>query len=168
MKRIRQHLGEFVYGGIDGLITTFAIVAASTGAHLESVIIIILGLANLIADGFSMSVGSYLSTKSVIELNKTGQSQKAINNGLVTFIAFLMIGAIPLTVYIIDYFQALHIDLFFWSCVLTLIAFAGIGWLKNYFAGTSPLKGILETTSLGVLAALIAYFTGQFLENLIT
>ena len=62
--RIQDYLGEFVYGGIDGSVTTFAVVAGAAGANLESSIIIILGFANLIADGFAMSIGSYLSTKS--------------------------------------------------------------------------------------------------------
>jgi len=63
-KKFQDYLGEFVYGGIDGSVTTFAVVAGSAGAGLESSIIIILGFANLIADGFAMSVGSFLSTKS--------------------------------------------------------------------------------------------------------
>lgn len=62
--RFQDYLGEFVYGGIDGSVTTFAVVAGSAGAGLSSEVIIILGFANLIADGFAMSVGSYLSTKS--------------------------------------------------------------------------------------------------------
>ena len=62
--RFQTYLGEFVYGGIDGSVTTFAVVAGATGANLESSIVIILGFANLFADGFSMSVGSYLSHKS--------------------------------------------------------------------------------------------------------
>ncbi len=62
--RFQNYLGEFVYGGIDGAVTTFAVVAGSVGAGLESSVIIILGFANLLADGFAMSVGAYLSTKS--------------------------------------------------------------------------------------------------------
>ena len=62
MNRIRQHfedyLSEFVYGGIDGAVTTFAVVAGATGASFEVKILLVLGFANLIADGFSMSVGS--------------------------------------------------------------------------------------------------------------
>jgi len=60
----QDYIGEFVYGGIDGSVTTFAVVAGSAGAGLDSSVIIILGFANLIADGFAMSVGSYLSNKS--------------------------------------------------------------------------------------------------------
>jgi len=65
--KYQKYLAEFVYGGIDGSVTTFAVVSGSAGAGLDSSIIIILGFANLIADGFSMSVGSYLSNKSEIE-----------------------------------------------------------------------------------------------------
>ncbi len=60
----QDYIGEFVYGGIDGSVTTFAVVAGSAGANLDNSVIIILGFANLIADGFAMSVGSYLSNKS--------------------------------------------------------------------------------------------------------
>ncbi len=59
----KDYISEFVYGGIDGAITTFAVVAGATGANLSISVVIILGFANLIADGFSMSVGNYFSTK---------------------------------------------------------------------------------------------------------
>lgn len=64
LQRLQRYLGEFVYGGIDGSVTTFAVVAGSVGAGLDSAVIIILGFANLLADGFAMSVGAYLSSKS--------------------------------------------------------------------------------------------------------
>lgn len=65
--RIQKYLSEIVYGGIDGSITTFAVVAGSAGANLDTRIVLILGFANLFADGFSMSVGNYLSAKAVLE-----------------------------------------------------------------------------------------------------
>jgi VIT1/CCC1 family predicted Fe2+/Mn2+ transporter len=58
-----------VYGGLDGIITTFAVVAGVTGAALSAGVVLILGFANLIADGISMAVGDYLSTKSENEYN---------------------------------------------------------------------------------------------------
>jgi VIT1/CCC1 family predicted Fe2+/Mn2+ transporter len=64
MKRFETYLPEVVYGSIDGIVTTFAVVAGSAGADLGINIILILGMANLIADGLSMSIGSYLSKKS--------------------------------------------------------------------------------------------------------
>lgn len=60
----QDYLPEFVYGGMDGIVTTFAVVAGAAGAGLDSSVVIILGFANLIADGFSMSVGSYLANHS--------------------------------------------------------------------------------------------------------
>ncbi|MBI2545746.1 VIT1/CCC1 transporter family protein [Candidatus Woesearchaeota archaeon] len=58
-----QYLGEFVYGALDGTVTTFAIVAGAAGAMLTPGIVIILGFSNLIADGFSMASGNYLSER---------------------------------------------------------------------------------------------------------
>ncbi len=58
------YLGDMVYGGLDGIITTFAIVSGVAGANLGPEIVIILGIANLLADGFSMATGAYLSSKS--------------------------------------------------------------------------------------------------------
>ena len=59
-----QYIGDLVYGGLDGIITTFAVVSGVAGAQLGTPIILILGLANLFADGFSMATGAYLSSKS--------------------------------------------------------------------------------------------------------
>ncbi len=61
---IRSFVQEIVYGGNDGIITTFAVVAGSTGAGLPHYVVIILGLANILADGASMGMGSYLSMRS--------------------------------------------------------------------------------------------------------
>ncbi|MGD1886215.1 MAG: VIT1/CCC1 transporter family protein [Cohaesibacteraceae bacterium] len=58
-----SYLQDWVYGGIDGAVTTFAIVAGSLGASLSAKIILILGFANLLADGLSMAAGNYLGTK---------------------------------------------------------------------------------------------------------
>lgn len=59
-----QYIGDMVYGGLDGIITTFAVVSGVAGASLGSGIVLILGLANLFADGLSMATGAYLSSKS--------------------------------------------------------------------------------------------------------
>ena len=70
----RKYLPEFVYGAVDGSVTTFAVVAGVIGAGLSSTIILILGFANLFADGFSMSVANFLSTKSENEVFKYSDS----------------------------------------------------------------------------------------------
>ena len=61
---------SIVYGGLDGIITTFAIVSGVAGAQLNAGIVLILGFANLIADGISLAVGDYLSTKAEQEYQK--------------------------------------------------------------------------------------------------
>jgi VIT1/CCC1 family predicted Fe2+/Mn2+ transporter len=58
-----SYLRDWVYGGIDGAVTTFAVVAGVVGAQLSNRVVLILGLANLVADGFSMAAGNYSGTK---------------------------------------------------------------------------------------------------------
>ncbi len=60
-------LKDMIYGGIDGAVTTFAIVAGVEGAGLSHGIIVALGLANIIADGFSMAASNYSGTKSELD-----------------------------------------------------------------------------------------------------
>ena len=226
--RLQDYLGEFVYGGIDGSVTTFAVVAGAVGASLDSSIIIILGFANLFADGFSMSVGSYLSSKSerdnfkkhqkieyweienipeaekeevrqiyrekgfegelleqvvdVITSDKdrwvdvmmkdelammeTNKSPFAM--GAVTFVSFILVGLIPLILYVWDYIFGFDGNLFFSTCLLTSLGFIVVGFLKTYVTETSILKGIIETLILGAIAAAVAYYIGDALESIIT
>ncbi len=59
----QNYLRDFVYGGIDGSVTTFAIVAGTIGASLSIEVVLILGIANLVADGFSMAASNFLGTR---------------------------------------------------------------------------------------------------------
>jgi VIT1/CCC1 family predicted Fe2+/Mn2+ transporter len=58
-----SYVRDFVYGAIDGAVTTFAVVAGAAGASLASRVVLIMGLANLFADGFSMAVSNFLGTR---------------------------------------------------------------------------------------------------------
>lgn len=60
---MKHHFDDFIYGSIDGAVTTFAIVAGVVGASLSPGIILILGFANLFADGFSMAAANYQASK---------------------------------------------------------------------------------------------------------
>ena len=73
---------DFVYGATDGAVTTFAVVAGVVGASLSPSVVLILGFANLFADGFSMSVGNYLSEKTRREYiqNQRKKEEWEINN----------------------------------------------------------------------------------------
>lgn len=224
-----EYIGEFVYGGIDGSVTTFAVVAGSAGANLDSSVVIILGFANLIADGFAMSIGSYLSNKSeqqnfekhkaieywevenlpekeveeireiyaakgfegelleqvvqVItadkdrwvdvmmkeELNMIQSDKSPFAMGAVTFVAFVLVGLIPLISYLWDYNSATKGNhLFLTSIILTSFAFIAVGWLKAIVSQTNKLRSIFETLVLGAAAALVSYFVGSVLEGLLS
>ena len=227
LKNNQEYLGEFVYGGIDGSITTFAVVAGSAGANLDPSIILILGFANLLADGFSMSVGAFLAAKSErdnyqkhknieywevenfpklerdeireIYRNKgfegellekvvetiTADKDRWVNEmmkdelqmmpsqkspfkiGSVTYFSFILVGLIPLILYVWDYIFGFSGDKFLYTCLFTSLAFIGIGFLKSYVTETSYRRNILETLLLGILAASVAYFVGDLLEGMI-
>ena len=62
-----SYLRDWVYGAIDGAVTTFAIVAGAVGGELSTEVVLILGFANVMADGFSMAAGNFTSTKAEIE-----------------------------------------------------------------------------------------------------
>lgn len=227
-RKFETYLGEFVYGGIDGCVTTFAVVAGAVGAGLNSSIIIILGFANLFADGFAMSVGAYLSTRSEKDnYNKHKQIEywevdhlpekereeirhiyrkKGFEGALLeqivevitadkdrwvdimmkeelemmevqkspwtvggtTYLSFILIGLIPLLIYVWDYISPVPGNLFIWSSALTALGFIIIGILKSYVNQTHLLRSILETVVLGAIAALVAYYIGDLLESIIT
>ena len=59
-----NYLRDWIYGGIDGAVTTLAVVSGVAGAQLSKWIILALGFANLFADGFSMAASNYLGTRS--------------------------------------------------------------------------------------------------------
>jgi VIT1/CCC1 family predicted Fe2+/Mn2+ transporter len=64
----RSYIRDFIYGSIDGTVTTFAVVSGAAGAGLSEKVVFILGCANLIADGFSMAVGNYEGVKAEKQL----------------------------------------------------------------------------------------------------
>ena len=72
---MKKYLPQFVYGSIDGTVTTFAVVAGVSGASLAASVVLILGIANVFADGFSMASSNYLSERSKPGSNKLGALQ---------------------------------------------------------------------------------------------
>jgi VIT1/CCC1 family predicted Fe2+/Mn2+ transporter len=81
-RRSKSYLGSAVLGAVDGAVTTFAVVSGVVGAELSSSIVLILGLANLLADGFSMAVGNFLGTRaesgSVAKRRRSEERQVAL------------------------------------------------------------------------------------------
>jgi len=171
----RKYLSEFVYGGIDGAITTLAIIAGAIGAVLSPAIILILGFANLIADGFSMGVSQYLSTQSQKELHrhhkdarryKVGAHQ-SVKNGLATFLSFIVIGFIPLFPFVLALFvTAIEPYKFTLSVVFTGLALVIVGGVKGLIVKKSAFRSALETLVIGGIAAGLAFGVGFLLRGL--
>lgn len=63
----QSYLRDAVYGAIDGTVTTFAVVAGAMGAGLSAGVVLVLGCANLLADGFSMAVSNYLGSRAEMQ-----------------------------------------------------------------------------------------------------
>lgn len=162
-RALKDTLPQFVYGGTDGIITTFAIVAAGAGAGLSTPIILILGCANLVADGFSMGVSAYLSATATHETR-----YRAVKEGLVTFISFIALGAAPLGAYIGDYIVAIpQTSLFMLSSASAILTFSCLGAIKGYVSQKGVLYGIFETVLLGTVAAVVSYYISVFLSGLV-
>ena len=161
-----KYFPDLIFGGIDGIITTFAVVAGVVGAGLSSFIIFILGISNLLADGFSMAVSNYLSTGSENDINHK-VSKKPFRAAYVTFSSFIIFGAIPLLPYIVFQFSLLEFNPFITSSLLAVLTFALLGYMKSKVTNKNIKKTVVETVLIGVGASLIAYFVGDYLASFI-
>jgi vacuolar iron transporter family protein len=163
----KKYLPELVYGGIDGTVTTFAVVAGAIGASLSPAVILILGFANLFADGFSMAASNYLSRKS--ESDSDVQSTKSpFKTALVTFLAFVVIGFIPLVSFVIaplsPRLDAQKIPL---AIILTAITFILVGAVRSKITQKNIMLTGAETLLIGSAASCIAYAVGVFLKQIV-
>jgi VIT1/CCC1 family predicted Fe2+/Mn2+ transporter len=222
-RKEHRYLGDAIFGAVDGSVTTFAVVAGAVGAQLSGGVVIVLGIANLVADGFSMAVSNYLGTKSEHEyvekarnterhhirhvpegereelrqiFAKKGFTDDVLDkivdvitrnhplwvetmlqeehglqtNGrhpvraaLATFVAFAAFGLIPLLPFLIPLLGGpLR---FTSSCVLTGLAFAGVGVLKAHVLDRPWARSGLETLVTGSVAAALAYGVGAWLRS---
>jgi VIT1/CCC1 family predicted Fe2+/Mn2+ transporter len=222
-----SYLRDFVYGAIDGAVTTFAVVSGVAGAGLDDVIVVILGVANLVGDGFSMAAGNYLGTRAEQQQRDrmrdmearhidavpegereeirqifaaqgfVGESLERVVNvitadrtrwidtmlkeehglplrgpaplraALVTFLAFLIVGSIPLAPFVPGLaFQWQVPAPYLLSTLFTGAAFFAIGAAKSLFVQETWHAAGLETLLVGGVAAALAYACGLILGNL--
>lgn len=171
----QQFVPQFVYGGIDGAITTLAVMAGAYGASLSSAVILILGFANLVADGFSMGVSSYLSVKSEKDAHRTHKdasqyarkAKTALKQGTITFLSFVFVGFIPLAPFVFAHFiPALTPYRFILSVLATALALALVGWVKGTVVKKKPFSSAVETLVIGGIAALLAFTVGYLLRGI--
>lgn len=221
-KKRHNYLGDAVLGALDGCVTTFAIVAGAFGGQLSARIALLLGTANLLADGFSMAISNYQKTKSerdlVAKIRRTEErhiekipegereeirqvfQQKGFKEpvlgeiveqitkdrkqwvdtmiveeyglaldgpnplvaGWTTFLAFVLVGAIPLVPLCVPILQDEKMYLI--SITATALAFFGIGLLKGALVSHKIFWSGLETLLTGGIAAGLAYGVGSFIR----
>lgn len=220
-----KYIKDAVYAANDGIVTTFAVVASVVGAGLDPIVILILGSANLLADGFSMATGDYLGSRSetsyfeherereekifdesdekaLLEIrnilnekgyesddveiisNSVAKNKKffldfiiferlgytpssknhSIKSAIVTFIAFLVAGSIPLMPYV---FGLSAQSAFKWTAIATGTALFFIGAARTIFSNKTWIAGGLEMLTAGGFAAIIAFTIGAFIKTII-
>lgn len=156
-------LGDAVFAANDGIITTFAVVAGAYGASLSSSVVLILGFANLFADGLSMAAGNYLGVKSEIAYQKAegdgrGLAHSPVKHGLVTLVSFVLAGLVPL----LPYLSNLE-NRFLASALLVAGMLFWIGASRAFLAKKNIFSGGAEMLVIGGVAAVIAFFVGRLL-----
>lgn len=164
-----HHIGDLVFGANDGIVTTFAVVSGARGASLGSAVVIILGLANLLADGFAMGAGNYLGMRSEQDYQRSlgGPTREghlhAIGHGAAIFVAFIGAGSVPLLPFIL-----LPPDhTFLASCIATAFALFVVGSLRTLVTRARWFVSGLEMLLIGSIAAAVAYLVGHSLRELL-
>ena len=155
---VRHYIRDLVYGANDGLITTFAVVAGVTGGALPARTIIIVGVANLFADGLSMGVGNYLSIRSHesarAAMNLPEEEASPARHGVMTFLAFASAGTLPILPYLAGMGS-------FTACtLLTLAGLFGVGSMRTLVTVDRWWQAGLEMLGLGTIVAAAAYGSG--------
>jgi len=167
-REILQHyVADIVYGANDGIITTFAVVAGVAGARLSPDIVLILGVSNLLADGFSMGASNYLAIRSrssaEFELAGSISEPYAVRHGLVTFLAFVAAGSMPLLAYLLPIVEDHRFAV---TAVLGALSLFAIGAARTLLAHHSVWwKSGLEMLSVGGSAGAVAYLVGWFVSR---
>jgi VIT1/CCC1 family predicted Fe2+/Mn2+ transporter len=162
----RHYLRDMVYGATDGIITTFAVVAGVAGGALSPRVALIIGAANLVADGLSMAVGNYLSIDSHEGVRRAAglpiEESEPARHALATFLAFAFAGVLPLLPYILTHDSAWQFPA---AIVLTLAALFGTGLFRAAVTGEDWRLSGLQMLGLGAAVALVAYLAGLLIAG---
>ncbi|MGQ4556426.1 VIT1/CCC1 transporter family protein [Halobellus sp. GM3] len=168
-----RYLAEVIYGANDGIVTTFAVVSGVAGAALNPSIVLILGAANLFADGFSMGMSNYLSRRSELDYQRSTHTAatappEQLADGksprwtaLVTFLAFVVAGWAPLFPYIFELEPA-----FPYSIAFTGLAFFTVGASRSLVTRRRWYVNGAEMFAVGMAAAAVAYTVGRLLGGI--
>ncbi|OGY58638.1 MAG: hypothetical protein A3H06_01190 [Candidatus Colwellbacteria bacterium RIFCSPLOWO2_12_FULL_44_13] len=161
-----RYIRDIVLGASDGIVTTFAVVSGVIGAALSTDIILILGFANLFADGISMASGTYLGARSeedVLESHHEAHRhiRSSLVSGVAVFFAFIIAGALPLVPFMFS------VPSFKLSIIATGFALFIAGSLRSVFTERKWFLSGFEMLFVGGIASVVAYGTGYFISQLV-
>lgn len=161
----RHYLPDIIYGANDGIITTFAIVSGVAGAALSPATALILGLANLFADGLSMGASNFLSIRSGQAVREArgepANEPFPARHGGVTFLAFITAGSVPLIAYALTGAG----NRFAVAAAVTLLTLFAVGAIRALITPLRWLRAGLEMMVVGAAAAAVAYGIGALLRT---
>lgn len=157
-----------MYGASDGIVTTFAVVSGVAGGSLSHTAVLIVGAANLAADGISMGVGNFLSIRAHERAreadNLPEEEAFPFKHGVATFAAFVAAGSVPLLPYLI---APLAADALAWSVGFTLVTMFIIGAARGFATTERWWRAGLESLLLGSLVSVAAYAAGAVVAALV-
>jgi len=170
----QRHIRGIVFGGMDGILTTFALLAAAEGSqHSSSSLTLVIGLSTVIADALSMAAGEYLSAKAENEVSAPEDDEAPpLEKGLAMFVAFTCFGSLPLMAYIISAIIAHRTGIasdpsssFLLSTFISALSLFSLGAIKSQFGAGNWLQSGMEVTGIGGIAATVAYFTASIIDS---
>lgn len=158
----RHYIRDLVFGANDGIITTFAVVSGVAGGQLSQLAVLVIGAANLAADGVSMGVGNFLA----IRADERAREAEGLpelerhpwKHGVATLLAFVVAGAIPLLPYVLRIGGAGRLMA---STAATFTTLFLLGALRAFITRDRWWKTGLETLLLGAIVAGAAYGAGR-------
>ena len=157
----RHYVRDLVYGANDGIITTFAVVSGVSGGALSHTAVLVIGAANIAADGVSMGVGNLVAIRAHERaLEAAGMPEEETypwKHGIATLVAFGLAGLVPLLPFVMPLDPAWQPAA---SAVLTFAAQFGLGAARATITSERWWRSGLETLALGALVALAACASG--------
>ena len=172
---ISKHLRGLVFGGMDGTLTTFALLAAVEGSkQTSSAFLLVIGISTVLADALSMAAGEYLSAKAEMELHGAAADEPGpLEKGLAMFVAFTAFGSLPLigcvaSTALSRSALALSADAGFpISVAITAATLFALGAFKSHFGAGIWWQAGFEVAGIGGAAACVAFFTARVVERLL-
>ena len=144
------YLRPSLLGAIDGLITSFVIVTGGIASESSNDKIILIGFSSLIADGISMGVSEFISSRAENESNY----YIPLIKGVVCFISFVIVGCATLIGFVIGQTDTLRVT---FSACLFVAFMIGVGYIRALITRKLYFVSILETVLPGGVAGAIAY-----------